>query len=217
MGSLLVCSWPHYVGQNHFFVKILFNKDSAIQSASRRFCTVYKSKNFGSYQPSGRCDIPSRRPTVQSIISLDDENFSSEPSSVSRSFKLFQLASIRTFQQHVRTTLGVQPAMGFPSKTQLWEDRSNRPDALIHKASITFKSRCPDISLLGSDERASDMEIVCIRSTVRTTIPLIWTRETLIWKLLATEVRQSKRQGTTVQTWLKSGKNFNEIFGKPIA
>jgi len=36
--------------------------------------------------------------------------------------------------------------MGFPSKTQIWEDRCNypddvdsRPDALIHKASIAFK------------------------------------------------------------------------------
>jgi hypothetical protein len=36
--------------------------------------------------------------------------------------------------------------MGFPSKTQLWEDQCNRPndvdshpEALIHKASITYK------------------------------------------------------------------------------
>jgi hypothetical protein len=65
---------------------------------------------------------------------------------VSTSFELFQLASVRTFQQHVRTTLSVQPAMGFLSKTQIWEDRYNcpddvdsRPDALIHKASCTFK------------------------------------------------------------------------------
>jgi hypothetical protein len=65
---------------------------------------------------------------------------------VSRSFKLFQLASVRKFQQHVRTTLSVRPAMGFPSKTQIWEDRCNRPDdvdscpvALIHKASLVFK------------------------------------------------------------------------------
>jgi hypothetical protein len=90
--------------------------------------------------------------------------------------------------------------MEFPSKTQLWEDRCNRPDnvdsrpdTLIHKASITFKSRRPDVSPLGLDARASDMEIRCIGSTVRTTIPLVRTCEALIWKLLAAEVRPSGR------------------------
>jgi hypothetical protein len=61
------------------------------------------------------------------------------------------------------------------------------------------------------------MEIECIRSTVRTTIPLVQKREALIWKLLATEVRPSGRQGTTIRTRLKSRKNFSKIFGKPIA
>jgi hypothetical protein len=28
---VLVCNWPHSIGQNHLFVKMLFNKDSAIQ------------------------------------------------------------------------------------------------------------------------------------------------------------------------------------------
>jgi len=143
---LLVCSWSHSVGQNQFFVMMLFNRDSAIQSASRRFCTIYKSENLVPSQPSGRGVILSRRPTVQSIIHPDDENFPSGPSSVSRSFKLLQLASVRTFQQHVQTTLNVRQASGFLSKTQLWEDRCNRPDevdscldALIHKASIALK------------------------------------------------------------------------------
>lgn len=47
---------------------MLFNKDSAIQSASRRFCTVFKPENLVPCQPSGRCDIPSGCPTIQSII-----------------------------------------------------------------------------------------------------------------------------------------------------
>jgi hypothetical protein len=65
---------------------------------------------------------------------------------------LLQLASVQTFQQHVWMTLSVRQASGFLSKTQLWEDRCNRPDdvdsrpdAVIHKASIAFKiqtSRC---------------------------------------------------------------------------
>jgi hypothetical protein len=116
-----------------------FYRDSAIQSASRRFCTVYKSEKSDPLQLFGRRDIPSGRPTVQSIIRPDNENFSSGPSSVSRSFKVLQLASVRTFQQHVQTTLSVQPAIGFLSKTQIWEDRCNRSDALIHKVSIGFK------------------------------------------------------------------------------
>jgi len=65
---------------------------------------------------------------------------------MSKSFKLLQLASIRTFQQHVRTTLSVRQTSGFLSKTQLWEDRYNRPDdmdsrpnALIHKVSIAIQ------------------------------------------------------------------------------
>jgi hypothetical protein len=58
------------------------------------------------------------------------------------------------------------------------------------------------------------MEIACIRSTVWTIIPLVQTPEALVWKLLAAEVRPSRRQDTTVQTWLKTGKNFSEIFKK---
>jgi hypothetical protein len=51
-----------------------------------------------------------------------------------------------------------------------------------------FKSRRPDASHHGPDERASDMEIVCIRSAIRTTILLVQTREASIWKLLAVDV-----------------------------
>jgi len=127
-GSLLGCNWLHSVGQNHFFVNMLLNRDFAIQSASRRFCTIYKSENLDPLQPSGRRDIPSG------------------PSSVSRSFELLQLASVWTFQQHVRTTLSLRQTMGCLSKTQIWEDHCNcpddvdsRPNALIHKASIAFK------------------------------------------------------------------------------
>jgi len=125
---------------------MLLNKDSAIQRSSRRFCTFYKSKKSDPLPPSGRRDIPSGRPTVQSIICLDNENFPSEPSSMSRSFELFQLTSFRTFQQHIRMTFSVRPTTGFLSKTQIWEDRCNRPDdvdsrpsMLIHKASYAFK------------------------------------------------------------------------------
>jgi hypothetical protein len=61
------------------------------------------------------------------------------------------------------------------------------------------------------------MEIACIKSTVRTTIPLVQMSEALVWKLLTAEVRSSGQLDTIVQSRLKTGKNFSEIFGKPIA
>jgi len=79
------------------------------------------------------------------------------------------------------------------------------------------KSRCPDASQHGPDARASNMEIACIRSTVWTTIHLVRTREALVRKLLAAEVRPSRRQDTTIQTRFKTGKNFSKIFRKTIA
>jgi hypothetical protein len=39
LNKVLVCSWPHSVGQNHFFVMML-HKDSTIQSTLRRLCTA---------------------------------------------------------------------------------------------------------------------------------------------------------------------------------
>jgi len=193
--TLLVCNWLHSVGQNHFYVMMLLNRDSAIQRSSRRFCTVYKSEKSNPLEPSGRRDIPSGCPTVQSIICPD----SSGPSSVSRSFKLFHLASVQTFQKHVRTTLSVWPAMGFLSKTRIWEDRCNHPnnvdshpDVLIHKASYAFK-----IQTSGWQPSWSG------RSSY------------LIWKVRAAKVRSSGWQGNTVRTPLKTGKNSCKILGSP--
>jgi hypothetical protein len=54
------------------------------------------------------------------------------------------------------------------------------------------------------------MEIACIKSTVRTTFPSVWMHDAYIWKLLAAEVRSSERQGTTVRTWLKNRKEFQQ-------
>jgi len=73
------------------------------------------------------------------------------------------------------------------------------------------KSRRPDASLHGPDARASDTEVTCIRSTVRTTINLVRTHKALIWKLRTAKVRPSGQQGNTVWTRLKSGKNFIKI------
>jgi len=55
------------------------------------------------------------------------------------------------------------------------------------------KFRRPDNSLHGPDSRATYMEIACIWLTIRTIISFVRTREALIWKLGATEVRPSWR------------------------
>jgi hypothetical protein len=92
---------------------------------------------------------------------------------VSRSFELLQLASVRTIQQPIRTTLSVRSSFRISFQTQIWEDCCNRPDDVDSR----------------TDTRASDMEIACIRTTVWTTIFLVQTREAFIWKLLAADVR----------------------------
>jgi hypothetical protein len=81
-----------------------------------------------------------------SIIRPDNENFPSESSSMSRSFELFQIAFVRTSQQHVQIPLSVRQVERFLSKTQIWEDSCNRPndmcscpDAILDKASRAYK------------------------------------------------------------------------------
>jgi len=74
------------------------------------------------------------------------------------------------------------------------------------------KFRRPDHGLHGLNARASYMEIAYIRFIIRTTVFMVRTRQALIWKLCAAEVRPSGRQGNTVWTWLNSGKNLYEIW-----
>jgi hypothetical protein len=55
------------------------------------------------------------------------------------------------------------------------------------------KFRRPDDGIHGPDAQASYIEFACIRSTVRTTYPMVRTRQALIWKLHAAKVRPSGR------------------------
>jgi hypothetical protein len=134
---VLVYNWLHSVGQNHFHVMLLFIRDSII------FRALFLEDS--AQIPIQRNRIPCIR-SDDMIFRPDDENFPSEPSFVSRSFELFQVESVRTSQQHVRTSFSVQPTMGFLSKTQIWKDNCNRPDdvrsrpdALLHKARRAYK------------------------------------------------------------------------------
>jgi hypothetical protein len=132
--------------------------------------------------------------------------------------RMLQLASVRTIQQPVRTILSVRSSFRifFP------KNKYGKIAATVRTTWISvwmpssirqvsqFKSRHPDAGV-------SNMEIACIRSTVRTTILLVRTREASIWKLLAADVRPSGRQCTTVRTRLISGKIFSENFRVSVA
>jgi hypothetical protein len=106
--SLLVYNWSHFVRQNHFIVMILFNKDSAIQKCFQKILHSLQVRKFRS--------LPAVRTmchTVQMQIKLKHHpsgrrGFPSGPSSVSRSFEMLQLASVRTIQQPIWTTLNVR-------------------------------------------------------------------------------------------------------------
>jgi hypothetical protein len=90
------------------------------------------------------------------ILCPDDENFPSRLPSVSRSFELFQVASIWTFQQHARTPFSVRQVHRFLFQTQIWEDNCNRPDnviipgpdAILDKASMKKMFNCLDAQTL---------------------------------------------------------------------
>jgi hypothetical protein len=182
---------------------MLFNRDSAIQSASRRFCTIYKSENLVPCQPSGR-------PTVQSII-RPDLPLCREASNCSSLHPSGRFSSTSGRHSVFDQLWDFLPKHSYGKIATTFRTRSSIRQVLH------LKSRRPDVSPLGPEVRASDMEIACIRLTVQTTIPLVRKREALVWKLLVAEVRPFGRQDTTVRTRLKSGKNFSEIFRKPIA
>jgi hypothetical protein len=177
---------------------MLFNRDSAIQSASRKFCTFHKSENLVPCQPSGRRAIPSGPSTVSrsfetapACIRPDVLAARLDNSQCSTSFWIsFHKHSYGKIAAIVRTTW-------IPVRIRLF----------IRQVSHS-KSRRLDTSQHGPDVRASYLEIACIKSAIRTTIPLVWTREAFIWKLLAMEVRSSGRQGITVRTRFKNRKEF---------
>jgi hypothetical protein len=69
----------------------------------------------------------------------------------------------------------------------------------------------------GLDARIADMEIACWSSTVRMFIPHGPDVRSLIWKLLAADVRPSGRQCLTVRTWLLNRKYFQQNFWKILS
>jgi len=160
-GFLLVCDWPHSDWTKSLICKDAFHRDSTIQKCFRWFCTVYKLEISFPCQPSGRRVIPSGRSSVHSSSFPEDVPYhpdarQTKASSVRTMWisvrtllyiekLLFQLASIQTSQQPVRTTLSDR-SFRFFFQVHIREDCWNRPDdvdshpdALTHKARITIQ------------------------------------------------------------------------------
>jgi hypothetical protein len=93
-----------------------------------------------------------------------------------RSFELLQVASVQMSQQHGRMPFSVRQRKEFRSKTQIWEDSCNRPnnvcsrlDAILDKASHTYKVQLSGCQSPWSERSSLNMEIACSWSaTVRT-------------------------------------------------
>jgi hypothetical protein len=122
-------------GQNHLYVKMLCNRDSAIQKCFGKFCTNCKLEKPVPCQPSGRCVIPFGRPSVHTSSRPDDVSYcpdarQTKASSVRTTWisvrtllciekLLFQLTSIQTSQQPVRTPLSIRPSFRFFPKSNM--------------------------------------------------------------------------------------------------
>jgi hypothetical protein len=121
-----------------------------------------------------------RTPVRPIIIRPDDVHFRLDPPRCREGSIKF--ASVRTFQQHVRTPLGTRPvsdSFQVPIKERSFDrpdDVVSRPDASLSKARIAIQ-----ISLSGR------------------LLVLIWTRVQLIWKL-PIRLQPSRRLPLMVRT-----------------
>jgi hypothetical protein len=129
---MLVCNWTHSDWTKSLVCKDAFQQGFRYSEVFQRFCTVCKSRNFGSlptvrtkchpvrtlicpqFQSFERRAIPSGRPTNQvsfirtTCISIRTLHYIVK--------LLFQLAFVRTSQQPVQTTSSDRSATYFLSK-----------------------------------------------------------------------------------------------------
>jgi len=150
-----------------------FIRDSTIQSDVRRFCTAYKSEDFGSlsavrttchpvrmpicplFHLSGQRAIPSRRPDRPSIICLEDVDFRPDPS-------LYQEASVpacicpdvsaaRPNTSQYSTKLQILSKFSYGKITStIWTTWNPVRTHFSLKQESQFKFNCPDSSLPSS-------------------------------------------------------------------
>jgi hypothetical protein len=122
---------------------MLFNKDFAIQNSFQKILHNLHVRKFGSLSAVRTTCHTVRMPDKPSIICPDDVHSRLDLHCFEK--LLFQVASVRMFQQHVRTPLSDRSASD-SFQVQLRDDCFNRsddvdslPDALIHKARIAIQ------------------------------------------------------------------------------
>jgi len=180
---------------------MLFNRDSTIQKCSRDSALFESQEKSVPCQPFGRCVIPSGRSSVHSSNRLDVVPYrpdarQTKASSVWMTWisvrtllciekLLFQLTSIETIKQPVWTTLS-DWASDFLSKSKYGKlavtVRTKWIPVRTHYFLREVRNSNSTIWTLvchDPDARPTDMEIACRRSTVRTFIPMVRTREAL--------------------------------------
>jgi hypothetical protein len=204
---VLVCDWLHSVGQNHFYVMMLFTQGCCFIWSlhfsfvlQRRLCVEFKAVSTIPLQLFGRRVIPSGCSTVQASsiqttrtfrpdlpLCREASNYSSlHPSGClsntsERRLVFDQLWDFFPKHRYGKTTATVQ-TMCVP----VWTRSFIRQ--VVHS-----KSRRPDVSLHGLDAQASYMEIAFIRSTIWMIDVMVQTCQALIWKLHVAKVRPSRR------------------------
>jgi hypothetical protein len=121
------------------------------------------------HHPSGRHGFPSEPPSESRALNYSSLHPSGCFSSPSERLSVFdQALGFLSKHRYEKITTTVQTTW-IPIQTR----------SSIKQVS-QFKSRRPDASQHGSEARVSNMEIACIRSTVWTTISMVWTREASI-------------------------------------
>jgi hypothetical protein len=200
-----------------------FTRDSAIQKCFRRFCLQVRrflvpcqlsgrschpvrTPIYPLFHPSGRRAIPSGRPDRQSIIRPDYVYFRPDPS-------LYREASgpacIRPDDSAARPD-ALQYSIKLPILSKIKYGKiaaTVRTRSYIRQES-QFKFNRLDVCQYGLDARSTDMEIPDSTSTVRTVNLGHPDARSLIWKLLAADVRSSGRHCLTVRMRLLNRKDF---------
>jgi hypothetical protein len=135
--------------------------------------------------------------------------------------------TVRTFQQPVQTTLSIRPSFRFSFQNQIWEDCCNSPDdvdsrlhALLLKGKFAIQTQ--------PSGRRSTMVWTCVQQIwklraadypSRRPSPMVRTREALVRKLLAADVKLFRRQCLTVRTRFSNRKDFqrkSQNFGRTV-
>jgi hypothetical protein len=110
---------------------------------------------------------------------------------------LSKLASVQTFQQPVRTTLSVRSSFRFSFQKQIWEDCCNRPDdvdsrpdALLLKGKFVIQTQPSGCRSTMVWKRLQQIwKLRAANQLSGRSPPMVRTREALVRKLLAADVR----------------------------